>query len=380
MLLTGILINHFRDDPHPAGIIDGNQAQLGKTLLVQTIGRVLDDIEPPRIPLGNDVEVEKRLCAQVRCSSTSLFFFDNVRARIESVVLEQNILSPVVTFRILGSSTTIERPNGYLWMITSNLTAGTPDLISRGVPIRLYYEGDPKRRKFSGDPLAYAARHRLEILGELAAMVLRWVEDGRKPGAQEHRCRHWAATIGGILDSAGLGEFFLSNAAEAEAAMDQGLIDLSTLAEHVVNRGSAELYVEEGSDPKGKGKPAGHWADVAHDAGVLRDKLAECAGARAKATLVGNFLGGRVDRQVPIETAAGPRTATLRKQEGRARTRHYYYEIGAIEGIGDPVAQPSTSAGPEPDLQGEAPACQGGKTAPKQDAAPADPEGEPVWI
>ena len=31
---------------------------------------------------------------------------------------------------------------------------------------RLFVEGDPKNRVFTGDPLAYAGRHRREILGE----------------------------------------------------------------------------------------------------------------------------------------------------------------------------------------------------------------------
>ena len=51
MLLTGLLINHFIDDPHPGAIVDANQPGIGKTLLVQVIGRILDGTEPPRIPL-----------------------------------------------------------------------------------------------------------------------------------------------------------------------------------------------------------------------------------------------------------------------------------------------------------------------------------------
>jgi hypothetical protein len=381
MLLTGLLSNHFIDDPHPAGIVDGNQSQLGKTLLVQSIGRVLDDIEPPRIPLVNDEAVEKRLCAQVRCSRASLFFFDNVRARIESAVLEQNILSPVVTFRILGKSATIERPNGYLWMITSNLTAGTPDFISRGIPIRLFYEGDPKQRKFEGDPLACAARHRLVILGELAGMVLRWVEAGRPPGGQKHRCRRWAETIGGILDVAGLGASFLANAAEAEAEMDQGLLDLATLAEHAVARDSSGLYVDAGSDPEGKGKPAGQWVEVAQAVGILREKLAECSGAKARATLVGNFLGGKVDRQVPIETPAGPRTATLRMREGRARARHYYFAIAATGEAGDPADPAPTEEGPAPESHGATtPPDEGGEMTPEPALALEGPGDGPEWL
>jgi hypothetical protein len=378
VLLTGLLVNHFLDDPHPAVIVDGNQPQLGKTLLVQTVAWVLDAAEPPRIPLSKDEEVEKRLCAQVRCSPSTLFFFDNLRTRIESAVLEQNVLSPVVTFRILGRSATVERPNTYLWVITSNQTAGTPDFISRGVPIRLFYEGDPRARTFTGDPTAYAAAHRLEILGELAGMVQRWVERGRPAGPQRHRCRRWAATIGGVLGVAGLGDHFLANVAEAEAAMDQGLLDLATLAEHAVRKGEAELHVDAGADPSGKGKPAGYWAEVAGEAGVLREKLAECSSTKARATLVGTFLGGKVDRTVPVEVGDAPRQATLRKREGRARGKLYYFEVSAAGGAADsapppPAGEPPAVAAPVPGAGGR-PADEAGGPA------GAGAHGEPVWL
>src|SRR5205823_13203835 len=135
----GLLINHFIDDPHPGAIVDANQSGTGKTLLVQCLGRVLDDAEPPRTSLVRDEELEKKLCAQLRTSRTSLFFLDNVRARIESAVIEQSMLSPLLSFRVLGKSATIERPNTFAWFITSNMAAGTPDFIRRCVPIRLFF-------------------------------------------------------------------------------------------------------------------------------------------------------------------------------------------------------------------------------------------------
>ena len=179
LLLTGLLINHFVDDPHPVAIVDGNQPGVGKTLLIQAIGRVLDGAEPNRIPLGRDEELEKRLCAQVRGRARSIFLLDNVRTRIESAVLEQNVLSPELSFRVLGQSLVIRCPNTYLWVITSNGATGTPDMVRRGMPIRLQHDGDPKARRFQDNPLEYAGQHRLAILGELAGMVVRWLQAGQ---------------------------------------------------------------------------------------------------------------------------------------------------------------------------------------------------------
>jgi len=354
MLLTGQLINHFIDDPHPAVIVDGNTPGVGKTLLVQVLGRVLDGIEPPRIPLGKDEEVEKRLCAQVLSSPSGLFFFDNVRSQIESTVLEQNALSPAISFRVLGHSKTIERPNTFLFFITSNLTKGTSDFIQRAVPIRFLVEGDPKRRRFQSDPLAYAVENRQAIHEELAAMILRWVGQGRPPGHQSHRCRHWAATIGGILDACGLGDYFLANSAGAEEDMDREIQELATLAEHIVVREVAGLFVQSGQEVKSPGLPPAQWVKVAHDAQVLRDRVSE-GNPRAKSTAVGIFLSGKLGRSVSIETPGGARTATLRRREGGANQKHYYFEVGdpGIAGL-DP-APSSDSAPDEPGLGDDGP-------------------------
>jgi len=373
LFLTGLLANHFVDDPHPVGVIDANQPGIGKTLYVQVLGRVLDGAEPPRIPLTHDEELEKKLCAQLRSSRTSLFFIDNVRARIESMILEQNVLSPLVSFRILGRSVTIERPNIYLWLITSNLTAGTPDFLTRGLPIRLFYEGDPARRAFRGSPLEYAGRHRQEILAELAGMVLRWVAQGKRPGVHEHRCNRWAAVIGGILDANGLGRFFLANVAEAAAQMDQGLLDLATLAEHVVGKDLADLYGPAGGAADGKGKPATRWAAVAGEARVLGDKLAD-ANPKGRATVVGTFLAGKVDREVPIETAAGTRTATLRRRQAGGGQKSYYFEVATpAADVGEAGRSPAPAHAGDPVAQGPA-APDGGPVTdvppPRTDAAP----------
>jgi hypothetical protein len=377
MLLTGLLINHFVDDPHPVGIVDANEPGVGKTLLVQCIGRVLDGAEPPRIPLARDEELEKKLGAQLRGARGSLFFLDNVRRRIESAVLEQNALSPLISVRRLGHSETIDRPNTYLWFVTSNLTAGTTDVIRRAIPICLYFEGDPKRRTFAGRPLQYASDHRLEVLGELAGMVERWVEQGRPVGRFDHRCARWAAVIGGILGANGLGEFFLKNVEEAEAQMDQGLLDLVTLAEHAAAKGSSHLVVPAGDDAPDAGVTAGKWAAVAVDAQTELSKKHADQSPKARATSVGMFLAGKVGRAVAVETPAGPRTATLRRREAGAGQKLYYFELSQT-----PVG--GTHAAEAPD--------EGRNGCPWIDPVPDDAMltpvggngsaagGEPVWL
>ena len=55
------------------------------------------------------------------------------------------------------------------------------------------------------------------------------------------------------------------------------------------------------------------------------------ASDRSKSTAIGKFLAARVDRSVRIDTAAGPRIATLRCRDERAnRQKCYYFEIAEV--------------------------------------------------
>jgi hypothetical protein len=335
-LLTGLLSNHFVQDPKPVGIIDGNQKGLGKTLLIQAIGHLLDDTEPPRVPLVRDEELEKKLCALLREARSSIFFFDNVRDRVESALIEANSLAPQLSFRILGQSGTISRPNTFLWVITSNQASATEDLISRGLPIRLRYEGDPRQRTFDDNLLAYVRRERLPLLGELVGMVLRWKQNGMPRGAVKHRCGPWAEIVGGILQVAGLNEF-LGNVEEAEAAMDEGLVGLTSLAEHVLNQARNELFCATGSDPQHKGKPAADWVPLFTEAEVCKDALA-AKSPRGRATWVGTWLGAKIGRKVPVSTRQGTGRATLQVREERSRRKCYYFET-LIDDDKDPGPQ-----------------------------------------
>jgi hypothetical protein len=379
-LLTGLLINHFIDVPHPMAIVDANQPGVGETLLVQVIGRALDGVEPPGIPLNRDEELEKRLGSEVRSRSSSIILLDNVRKYIESAILEQNVLSPQLSFRDLGSSSVIRCPNSYLWAVTKNGATGSPDIVRRGLPIRLEHNGDPKERRFDGNPLDYAGDHRLEILGELAGMVMYWLQAGKPPGSQRHRCERWAATIGGILDACGLGEFFLANWDEAESEMDQGLQDLIALAEHAAAAGNG-LAIRPGQALDQAGKAAKDWLPAFSATQVLRDQLIT-GSDRSKSTLIGSFLAARVERSVPIETAAGPGTATLRCHAVRSGRKAYYFEIVEGSDVGGapataPGASPVGATGPAP-VPAEEPSS--GPAPLDANIAEAAGEESPIWF
>jgi hypothetical protein len=353
MLLTGLLINHFIIHPHPVAIVDGNSPGVGKTLLVQMVGRLMDGQEPPRIPLGRDDELEKKLGALIRDPRVTIVFLDNARRPIESMILEQNALSPLLCFRRLGASDYLKRRNGLLWFITMNSSAGTTDLLRRSITIRLFHEGDPKRRDFRGDPLTFVSEHRLELLGELAGMVLKWVEGGRVASDHRHRCDRWAATIGGILAANGLGEFFLQNAEEAELEMDAGLLDLTTMAERVLEQGPGELRANAGDAAGDKGKPAAFWHErVVMNTGVLRESLGSTT-QRRRATVLGQLLSRFVDRTLFVDAADGRRAVTLRRRNANSRQRLYYFEVAEPSEVDDPQPTATDQCRPGPMESGE---------------------------
>ncbi|MBP3956855.1 hypothetical protein J8F10_16405 [Gemmata sp. G18] len=239
LLITGVLVNHFVEGGKPVALIDGTQPGLGKTLLVRVIGMVLDGVDPRPIHYTpDDEELQKRICATLRPNRQSVVLIDNAKSPtgtpISSPAVEANSMAPEISLRILGVSQNYVRPNDAIWALTMNQTRVSPDLVSRGLPIRLEYIGDPARRAFGrADPIAYARTHRPEILAELFGFVVRWTQQGRPRGAQAHRLHGWAEVIGGIMTANGF-PAFLANYDEAAATFNSELEELSTLVEIVL--------------------------------------------------------------------------------------------------------------------------------------------------
>jgi putative DNA primase/helicase len=252
-MLTGLLPTHFQQLGKALVLVDGNQPGVGKTLLVRTIGMVLDDGDPRVVSFtADEEELNKRTCAILRGRPQSILIYDNAKTTsgrpISSPFIESNSMASHICLRILGQSANIDRPNDVVWAITMNNTKTSPDLVSRGLPIRLHYEGLPEDRDFgSSDPIAYAKEHRAEILGELAGMVIRWNQAGRPMGDHGHRCRQWAGLIGGILQVNGLPEF-LTNLDEAAGEFNTQLDELAALAEAAVTSNMGVVFIPNNAE------------------------------------------------------------------------------------------------------------------------------------
>jgi hypothetical protein len=175
-------------------------------------------------------------------------------------------------------------------------------------------------------------------------MVQRWVQQGLPSGRQEHRCRQWAAAIGGILDVAGLGEYFLANADEAAGEMDESLRELAALAAYVVKHPEyRDLLSDDPSGPADCGRQAAGWVEVFQQARVQQERLA-MANEHSRATIVGQLLGAKVGRPVKVETDDGYLAVALGKRPGRSRKTYYYIEVIQPEGTGA-IPQPVQGVG-----------------------------------
>jgi hypothetical protein len=108
MLLTPLLVSKFIGSK-PAVIFNGNQPELGKSILAQIIAIVRDGQHVETATYNaNDEEFEKRLGSIVRRGNTTIIV-DNAKARgrtvlIESAVLERSITDSIISFRLLSSS------------------------------------------------------------------------------------------------------------------------------------------------------------------------------------------------------------------------------------------------------------------------------------
>ena len=305
VLLTGVLANHFAESGKPNVLVDGNQPSVGKTLLARANGAVLDGIDPTLIEFtANDEELTKRICSKLREGPTSVLIFDNAKnasgAPISSTVVEAQSMAPQVSLRILSQSVNITVPNLMLWIITMNSTRASPDTVSRGIPVRLEYEGKTDDRTFAHEQLiAYAIEHRAEILGELFGMIERWTLTGRPNGQRNHRCSYWARIVGGILEANGIPEF-LANRDEAAAEFNIVFEQLSALAEAAIALGgpiievdNLELFESSTSEDErwSKGQSASEWGRYFLQANVSQDRLENSTSRSARADLL---------RQVPL--------------------------------------------------------------------------------
>ena len=306
MLLTPVLIPRFIGTK-PIELITGNQPGVGKSILAQIVAIIRDGHYVGTATYNpNDEEFEKRIGAMVR-SGNSTIIVDNAKPngrnpRIESSVLERSTTDPILSYRLLGHSSSFSVENSHSFIITANSPRVGNDISTRSVYVNLYHEGAPERRRFvMRNPEEYALEHRTEIIGELLGMVFRWI-DAKMPMADVNtrfNKSDWGDIIGGILAANGHTDF-LKNAEEAAEQLDE------------TRRGFAELVAILAANPQSN-RMAAELVEICSEHGLLAEELGSGT-ARSLATKMGNLAGRFVDVRFSLEDG---RVAKFEKREVR---------------------------------------------------------------
>jgi hypothetical protein len=319
VLLTSLLSLRFIG-ARPIALFSANQPELGKTMLAQIIAILRNGKKSPTISYNeNDEEFEKRICAEVR-GGADVIIIDNAKPRrgrrspfIASACLDRSTTDAIVSFRVLGTSSTIAVENTIQFCLTANSPQVDPDLVSRSVPINLFFEGDKSKRHFEiASPEQYALDHREEIVAELLGMVTRWIAAGKKEGDRVSRFDKagWGRIIGGILSEAGE-EGFMANAAEASERFDPARQEFADLLALMAGTGALVWT-------------AGQIAAYASAQSIFLDELGD-GSARSQATRLGLILGRYLncvskDKGLSESHAVdipGGRTALLTREDGK---------------------------------------------------------------
>lgn len=325
MLLTAVLAPRFVGSK-PGAIFNGNQSNLGKTILAQIIAIIRDGGEVRTATYNtNDEEFEKRLGSLVRSGATTIII-DNAKnasgrnATISSACLERSITDSILSFRLLSESADITCENSHIFCITANAPEASRDLINRCVVINLFHEGDPTHRTFEiPDPEGYAKEHRLEILGELLGMVERWKAAKMPHSDKESRFnkRGWAQIIGGILQACDDPDF-MENADEAAEEFDSTRAAVAEFIEILANVRAADGWSSKQLV----------WAADQHE--LLKEELGS-GSDRSRSTRMGKLLSrfaAMSEEHAERFKISKERTAMLIKESKKDGA---VYKVGIIE-------------------------------------------------
>lgn len=200
----------------PVFFVSKPQPGTGGTLLGSVPIMLFDGIEMPPVRYSqNEEEMNKVLIAAIM-ETRSHLFFDDVK-EFNNRELLRAITSPYIGGRILGSSRTIERPNNFNWVATSNNPFVMNEMERRVVWIKLNLKNpDVQNRKFRHANLTtFIKENRAVAVHKILTLIQYWVSCNmpKFKGRSRASFEDWGEKVGGVLMTAGI-EGFLDNRRE----------------------------------------------------------------------------------------------------------------------------------------------------------------------
>lgn len=195
------------DGPTPLHLIEAPTRGTGKGLLSEVI---------PLVALGTGAgvmvqprdgdEFEKRVTSML-LEGSRVILLDNVHT-LSGEALAAALTARTWRGRRLGKSEMLTLPNDALWLATGNNVSLDDDMPRRIIPIRLDagVERPEDRTGFRHpDLLRWIRAHRPELVAACLALVETWKAAGCPAGsARLGSYESWAATVGGVLEVAGV--------------------------------------------------------------------------------------------------------------------------------------------------------------------------------
>jgi hypothetical protein len=171
---------------------------------------------------GSDEEMRKRLTAKLR-ERPPVVVIDNVVGILSSPSLAAALTAGTWSDRELGASGMISVPVKAAFIVTGVNVDVTGDMSRRCVWVRLDPAMDkPWERVFDFDPEAHCLEHRNELVAAVFTLVRYWQAAGRPKWNDKTfgSFEGWAATVGGILATAGISGF-LGNQFTTDSAAER---------------------------------------------------------------------------------------------------------------------------------------------------------------
>ena len=204
------LVRPLIEGPTPLYLIDAPARGTGKGLLSETAALITTGRPAPVMSQPKDGdELEKRITAAL-LEGRPFCLLDNVTA-IKSEHLAAVLTSEIWQGRKLGKSEMLTLPNTATWLATGNNVEISDEFVRRVIPIRLDagVERPEERKGFRHANLPeYVKAHRSSLVSACLSLIQAWLDAGMPKGqATLGRYESWTATLGGILEVAGVPSF-----------------------------------------------------------------------------------------------------------------------------------------------------------------------------
>ena len=212
--------------PTPLHLVEAPTPGTGKTLLAETISRIVQAKPAEVTTIENDEKENSKKITALLDGAPQIVLIDNIRVGLKSSQLAAVITSETWTDRVLGITRMTSLPNNALWIATANNPSLSLEIARRCIRIRIdpHIDRPWKREGFKHDPLrSWVDHHRSELVHAVLILVRAWVAAGMPEGSRIiGSFESWARVIGGILDVAEIPGFLCNTEELYEVADAEG--------------------------------------------------------------------------------------------------------------------------------------------------------------